>query len=339
MRSRLVPVVLSVVLPVVLVLGALGAGWGLTRSPQQRAPLAAALDALPASTGTVDYTRWDSIDGSLDDAALRGVTTRSVLVAVAGEMQQVLGWSATDLAWEAYGRTDGGAVSVLGLGSVSVQRAERSFEAIGSGLGDDDHAWQLDAGTSTSQDFAAAFGWVRVVPDRGLVIGAADQASLDAATAAVDGSAPSLLRERPVADLARRFAGVDSLLLQDRRFLCASSIDGQDGTGDQLSAALDGVGRLADPVWGGRALTDGDPQRIVFAAAFGSDDAARDQAGVRRVLTVGSFVGRSGRVADSLVDPRPSVDGTVVGFDFALTDEGEQFMTDTGPVVFAGCAP
>lgn len=336
MRSALLAAPASLI-----VMGAaLGAGWAVSSGAEDRAAVVSALDALPATTGTVDFTRWTDIDGPLDDAGLRGLTTRSVVAVLDTEMRAVLGWSATDLEWESYGRLDDGAVTALGLGDVTVRRAEKSFAAIGSPV--DERTWHLDAvDAGVSSDFLSTFAWVRVVPDRELVLGAADRVSLERATAAIEGREPSLLDVRSVAGLAGRLGGATSVLLQDDRFLCTSSAIGADDQAArrQLAAALGPDDRLADPVWGARGLVEGEPQRLVFAAAFGSDDVAREQGRIRQTLTEGPFIGRSGQVAESLRDVRTDVGDGVVSFDFTLTPQGEQFMTDTGPVVFAGCAP
>lgn len=334
MRSRLLVVPASLI----VLAAALGAGWIVSNGAEDRGPIVSALDALPATTVTVDFTGWADIDRPLDDAGLRGLTTRSVVAVLDVEMREVLGWSATDLDWETYGRLDGGAVTALGLGDVSVRRAEEAFAAIGSAV--DTHTWRLDSDADVSRDFLSTFAWVRVVPGRELVLAAADRASLDRATAVVGGREPSLLDVRAVAGLAGRLDGATSALLQNARFLCTSStIDADDETGRrQLAAALGPDGRLTDPVWGARGLFEAEPQRLVFATVFASDAVAREQGRVRQALTVGPFVGRSGQVTDSLRDVRTEIDGGVVSFDFTLTPEGEQFMTDTGPVVFAGCA-
>ncbi len=127
-RSRLLWVPVSLV----LVAGALGAGWAVSQGAQQRSSLAAAFDALPASTFTIDYTSWSDIEGSLDDAGLAGLTTRSVMAPLDAEMQDVLGWATSELDWEVYGRIDLGAISALGLGEISAERVRDSFAEMGS---------------------------------------------------------------------------------------------------------------------------------------------------------------------------------------------------------------
>lgn len=336
MRHRLIVAPLAVV----ILAAGLGAGWAASKGAEQRVPLAAALDAMPVTTSTVDFTDWSGIEGSLDEVALDGLTIRSVLAPLDAQMRDLLGWSVRDLAWEAYGRTDGGAITALGLGDVTVERAERSFAALGSAVDGASHEYRLAGDSAGSAEFASTFAWVGVVADRDLVLAAPDRDSLDAAMTAASEGGRSLLGVRAVAELAAPLRGATSVLLQDRQFLCLSSVidPADEAAGRQLAVAL-GASRLADPTWGARAVVDGAPQRIVFAVALRSDAVARDQAGVRTALASGPFIGRSGQVNDSLRDLRSTVSGTVVSLDFALTPEGELFMTDTGPVVFAGCAP
>jgi len=333
-RSRF----LAVPVALMVLAAGLSTGWVVSRGATDRASFASALDALPATTATVDYTRWSDISGPLDDAGLRGLTTRSVIAVLDTEMVDMLGWSATELAWEAYGRTDGGAITALGLGDVSVQQAKRSFAAIGSAAGT--NTWQLNDDADLSIDFVSTFAWVRVVADHELVLAAPDRASLEAATDAVTGRERSLLDVRAVAAVAGRLGTATSVLVQNRQFLCLSSqIPSDDEAGlRQLAAALGPDDQLVDPAWGARGLFEGDPQRIEFAVAFDSDAVARDQTRVRQALTTGPFIGRSGQVADSLRDINSTTADGVVSFASSLMPEGEEFMTDTGPVVFAGCA-
>ncbi|MGA8852125.1 MAG: hypothetical protein WB508_10445 [Aeromicrobium sp.] len=329
-----------VTVSLVLVAGALGAGWAVSQGAQQRSSLATAFDALPASTFTIDYTSWSDIEGSLDDAGLAGLTTRSVVAPLDAEMQDVLGWATSELDWEVYGRIDGGAISALGLGEISAELVRDSFAEKGSVVDGDPRVFQLDDDADVSRDFASTFKWVRVVPERHLVLAAEDQRSLDAATAVVVGGDRSLLNVRMLAALADRFDAATSALLLTRQLFCRdSTIEPDSAEERQLAAVLGSSGRLADADWGGRAIFAGDPQRIIFAAAFGSDAVAREQLRVRRPLTSGPFVGRDGQVADSLRDLRAAESDGVVSFDFALTPSSEQFMTVTGPVLFAGCAP
>jgi hypothetical protein len=323
------------VLCAVLVVAGLGGAWAISDGPEDRAALADALDVLPASTLTVDFTDWTGIDVSPAEAALSGLTTRSAVASLEDEMSALLGWSPADLAWEAHGRTGTGAVTALGLGDVSPERAARSFAAIGTA---DDGTYRLDE-TAASADFASTFAWVRVVADRGVLLAATDEDTLAAAFDVVQVRSPSLLSVRGVGALAERLVGSDSVLLQERRVLCpAASVPVDDVTAARQLAAALGPVRLAEARWGARALLDGTPQRIVFASAFDSAAVARRQGPLRAGLASGPFIGRTGAVGDSLRDLRTSVDGAVVSLDFSLTPDGEQFMTDTGPVVFAGCA-
>ena len=271
--------------------------------------------------------------------ALAGLTTRSVVAPLDAEMRDVLGWATAELDWEVYGRIDAGAISAFGLGAISAGRVRESFAEVGSVVDGDPNAFQLDSDAGVSRDFASTFGWVRVVPERHLVLAAEDRRSLDAATAVVSGDDRSLLNVRMLADLADRFDGATSAVLLTGQLLCReSAIDPDSAEGRQLAAVLGSSGSLADPEWGGRAIFAGDPQRIIFATAFESDAVAREQIRVREQLTSGTFVGRSGQVADSLRDLRAAESAGVVSFDFALTPSAEQFMTETGPVLFAGCA-
>lgn|GEM_PF-6409860 len=323
------------VVSVLLILGSVGGAWAFTRGGDRRDAVAAAVDAAPLGSGTVDVTVWSRLPASIDQAALQDLTTRSVVAPLADEIDDRLGWSPAALAWESFVRTPEGPLLVLGLGTLDPAQVDQAWSRVGERDGD---GWVLKDGGGTSSDFADTFRHVRVLRDRSLLVAAPDERALRLGVSTVRGRTRSLLADRGVADLVRQALGRDSVMIQAREALCAD----QSRLDDDETVALRRVerrhGRLADPTWGLRALGTRPDRRYLFATAFTDPGVAREQLDVRRALTTGSFIGRSGTVQESLRDARAQADGSVVVLDLAPTADAEDYMAAVGPVAFSGCA-
>ncbi len=349
LRLAVAPVVaLAVVLSVAV--------WASGREPDGRAPLAAAFDALPSGTVVAGFTDWASLrdgvgaeastDAELravlrDDASLRDLTTRSVLGGVVEQMDDLYGWSAADLQWESYGRAQAGAVMVARLSDdVSLDDVRSAWSSLGYQRVDG--VWTLgqQGRTAVGPELAATLGHVALVPGRRLVV-AADSAEYVRTTLdVIDGRRDSALSIRPLADVTRSLAGSDSAVVQSRAFGCrATSLDalGADVQA-QAAAALDRVAPLVAPTVTGRGLADGSPsQTIRFVSAFDSPAQARAQGQVRSALASGPFIGRSGRIEDSLVLRDVTAEGSVATLTFALDPDRGAYMSGEGPLLFASC--
>ena len=346
-----------VVAPLVAIALAVAIGsWAPGREPDRRSSLAAALDALPAATLVAGFTDWAAIRTGLgvgdastragrqtlgDEAALRDLATRSVLGGVIIDMHAAYGWSAADLEWEAYGQSRSGAVMVARLAdSVSIGDVEDRLRELGYRR--DADTWTIDAAGSTAvgPELARTLGRLAIVPGRRLVV-AGDRASvIPDVLATIRGDEPSSLSVRPLADVARALGGSDTAVLQSGEFGCrATSFDGLGpDVRAQADAALARAGTLRSPTVTGRGLVDGDRrQSLRFAAAFDSPATAADQLRVRTALTTGPFVGRPGRVEDTLDLVRSSVAGSVATLRFDLDPDRGAFMSGEGALLFAGC--
>jgi hypothetical protein len=157
----------------------------------------------------------------------------------------------------------------------------------------------------------------------------------------IDGDAPSLLSVRSAADVASVLVGADSTLLQTGGFACQSTslADAGADVQAQARAAIDRAGALRSPRYAGRALDAGSKrtETMRFALGFGSPGAAADQVGVRKALTTGPFIGRSGRVEESLVLRSATVRGSTAVLRFRHDPDSTAYMTGDGPLLFAGC--
>lgn len=355
--TRARPLVRVVVVPLVAIALAAAVGsWASGREPDTRSSLTAALDSLPRATLVAGFTDWAAIRAELDlgtastasaraaltdDASLRDLTTRSVLGGIIEAMDATYGWSAADLDWESYGRAPSGAAMVARFAdSVSIDNLERRLAALGyvrNGT-----VWTLSAESNTEigPELAATLGNLAFDPGRRLVVAADRPGYVTTVLAVVRGADPSALSVRPLADVAMALAGSDTAVVQSGGFACrATSLDalGADVLA-QADAAVARAGALRSPTFTGRGLVDG-PRRqtIRFAAAFDSPSDAVDQARVRAALSSGPFIGRTGRIEDSLILRDATTSGSIVTLAFALDPDRAAYMSGEGPALFAGC--
>jgi hypothetical protein len=346
-----------VLAPLLVVAGAVAVGTQASgREPDTRSSLTSALDSLPGGTLVAGFTDWSAVRDDLglrsvstsaartvldERGSLRDLTTRSVLGGVVDDMHRVYGWSAADLDWEVYGQAPEGAAMVARLDrSISIDDVERRLRTIGYDRRGD--TWTItEAGaTKIGPELAATLGQLAIDPRRRVVV-AADRADyLPAVLAVIRGEEPSALSVRPLADVATSLAGSETVLLQSGPFACrATALDdlGPDVVA-QARAAVARAGALATPTFTGRGLVAGSPtQSIRFAAVFGSPARAADQVRVRTALSTGPFIGRSGRVEDSLDLVEAFQTGSVAVLQFAVAPDAGAFMTGEGPALFAGC--
>ncbi|MCW2768573.1 MAG: hypothetical protein JWR27_6 [Aeromicrobium sp.] len=351
------PAVRAVLVPLLVLALALGtAWWASARDADTRSSLTSGLDALPAGTQVAGFTDWAAIRSALglgrastaagraaltDDATLRDLTTRSVIGQAIDEMHRLYGWSAADLDWETYGRATAGSAMVARLsGSVSLDAVKTRLSKLGYTRSGD--TWTLSSAgrAAVGPDLASALGFLAVL-DRERVVVATDRpAYVPVVVGTIRGDRESLLSVRPAADVASSLAGSDAAVVQGPGFGCsATSLAGKgaDVTA-QAAAALARAGRLQEPTFTGRGLVEGDPdQTITFASAFPSPAVAADQARVRAVLARGPFIGRTGRIEDSLTGLEAGAQGSVTTLRFTLDPDRGTYMTGEGPLLFASC--
>ncbi|MET1038955.1 MAG: hypothetical protein ABW075_11815 [Aeromicrobium sp.] len=346
-----------VLAPVVVVALALAIGsWASSREPDTRSSLTSALAALPADTLVAGFTDWAAVrervgvgavssapvrEALADAASLRDLTTRSVLGGVIADMHEAYGWSAADLEWESYGQASSGAAMVARFtDAVEIDEIEDRLGELGYTR--DGDVWTIDEAGSTTVGprLAQTLGHLAFVPGRRLVVAADRPGFVPAVLAAVRGSAPSALSVRPLADIAAALAGSDTALLQAPGFGCraTSLADLGPDVQAQAGAALARAGDLVTPAFTGRGLVDGArSQSIRFVSAFGSPAEAADQLRVREALATGPFIGRTGRVEDTLDLADASTSGSVISLRFRLDPDRGAFMSGEGPVLFASC--
>lgn len=354
LRLGLVTVLVPLIAIVLAVVG--GRQAGESAAGDARSSLTVGFDSLPADTQIAGFTDWSRIRRLLevdeprnaaerselvDGASLRDLSTRSVIGPYAEEMHNAYGWSAADLLWEAYGQGQASATMVARLDD-SVSRATIRSNLTKLGYVRDGRVWSIRADTSAvSSDLASTLGAIALVPDRDLVIAASEAAQVSEVLGTIDRDTPSLLSVRSAADVTRALAGADSVLVQAGPSACRSTtLETQDAEVlSQARAALGRADALVEPEFAGRALDGGTRSSEVMRFAFGfrSPSIAAQQAKTRASLAVGPFIGRSGRVEDSLVPLSSTARGSTAVLRFRHDPDSTAYMTGEGPLLFAGC--
>lgn len=356
MRLR---VVLASVLAPLLVVGVALAGgfWASGRDADSRSSLTAALDALPADTLVSGFTDWSLIRRHLDlgrastaaaraalndDASLRDLTTRSVIGRSVEEMHRSFGWSAAEVDWEAYGQaTDGSALVAHLDDSLSLATVRAGLRELGYVR--DGRIWSIENSTDVkvSDDLVGVFGAVSILPRQRLLVAADRSTYVSTVLQVIDRKEPSLLSVRRAADIATSLVGTDSALLQRGDVACdATSL--KDKSADvkaQGRAAVERAGRLESVDFAGRGLTDMSAKRqsVRFAMSFDSPQQAAQQLRMRLQLTTGPFIGREGSIEDSLTLTGSTTEGSTATLRFDHPTGSVDYMTGTGPLLFAGC--
>jgi hypothetical protein len=331
---------------VVVIAAALGIGWSSPRvlDADARPDLSAALATLPTDVRTVGFTDWPAIrDGvGAGEASSRDLVTRSVVAGQADVLEEVLGWSPSDVDWEVYAQTNqADHVTVRLTRSVSFDRIRTKLRA--SGYRESGRLWTLAEDSVASKGLTDIETVVALVPRQRLVVLTSAPAPARTVLRVIDGDARSLAGVRAAADTAEALAGNDTVLLQSGRDACKDTAVVNDPDAErQARTALQRAGSLAPYVYSGRALRDEGgsgfgAQHVVFAMTFASPATAWNQAAVRTELATGPFIGRQGRISETLRDPDVRVHDSTLRMAFDHDPDTDVFMTGTGPVLFASC--
>jgi hypothetical protein len=354
MRLRFV---LSWVLAPLLVIGAALAGgyWVSGRVGDTRSSLTSALDSLPADTLVAGFTDWANIRDRLDvgdastaagratlndDAALRDLSTRSVIGRFVEEMHTSFGWSAADLEWEVFGQAADGAAMVGRFdSSVSLSDVRGALRKLG--YTQDGRVWSSSQSTPTTGDLSSALASIAIVPGKRLVVAADRPSYVMTVLQTVDRDEPSLLSVKPASQVAEALAGSDAALVQSGPFACSgATLEKQSADVQaQAAAATARAGDLAEFSFAGRGLTDvsTDKQQLRFAMGFDSPSQAAAQLATRKALARGAFIGGSGRVEDSLQLTESRVEGATATLQFDHDPVSATYLGGLGPLLFASC--
>lgn len=331
---------------VVVIAAALGAGWssGRVLEADARPDLTAALDTLPVDVRTVGFTDWSAIraGAGAEEASTRDLATRSVIQEQADVLDDVLGWSLSDVDWEVYAQTNLADHATLRLRR-AVSFADVRTKLRASGYTRDGRLWTLPEGELAGKGLTDLETVVALVPRKRLVVLTSAPAPARKVLRVIDGDTRSLAGVRAAAGTAQALAGNDTVLLQSGRDGCKDSAVANDPDAEQQARTAEArAGALRPYVYSGRALRDEGgsgfgAQRVVFAMTFGSPATASDQAAVREALATGPFIGRQGRISETLRDADVRVEDSTVRMAFDHDPDTDVFMTGVGPVLFASC--
>ncbi len=354
MASQATKPVVYVVSLLVMAL-AVSIGWfAASLRPDARPALTSALDVLPARTTVVGFTDWAQIRDHLglgdvdtrrerssltNDASARDVASRSLLRRDVEPMHDVLGWSAADVEWEVFGQDQIGAASVVRLdGTISFDDVRDRLAAAGyARVG---ATWRA---TEESHRLPSILTNVALVPRHRLIVMSDQPKQIPDVLDVIAKRAPSLAGGRAAADTAHALAGSDSVILQGGTLACTTTgVAGEAEVQRQARTAIERVGALAPYRFSGRGLVDRggsgfSAQHVVFAMTFDSAVEASEQADVRGRLATGPFIGRTGSTEETLRLRSAGADESTVRLDFAHDPDTVDFMTGTGPVLFASC--
>lgn len=342
----------TTVIPIIVMIAVSAGGWAVSRtSHDSRTPMSQALEYLPSDTRVAGFTDWaqirdivgfdkdsDGTESLIGLAFERDLSARSVL----GDFNEILepsfGWSVADLAWEAYGQATDGSVLVAGMsGDLDADTVAGTLDSIG--YSEADGIWSANPakvapGVSRSMANIAVVeaSHLLVMSDdkaylRGVLRGHRDRDSLGAVTAARQAAAP--------------LVGAPSALLEVGKDACKSAgfADQPEETRARARNTVEPLGTLAQVSYAGRAVFDaaGD-QRLRFSMQFASAPEAGAQLELRRQLTTGDFIGRTGTLDEVLKLRTSRTDGSTAVLDFDFDRTKGSFMSGAGPILFAACA-
>ncbi len=332
---------------------AVASGWTISRTAgDSRGHLTQALDALPANTRIAGFTDWAKIRAALgvdasspghelaDKAFTRGVSDRSVLADAALPMSDAFGWSIADLDWEAYGQAVGGSVSAAGMGS----RLDRTFVERGlkkAKYVETDGIWSANVSSTVDGGGALPATVTNAVVFDGLVYFSSRRDYLADVVAVRRNHGPTLAGVVTARQTAGPLRGAVSAYLADGKDECGSSgfADQDESVHNQARNAVQPYGALRAYRYAGRAIfDDGGANRLTFSMTFDSGATASRQAALRSHLTTGQFIGRVGSIEDVLTLSSTHSDGPTVSLDVQFNGAYSDFMTGTGPVLFAACS-
>jgi hypothetical protein len=355
-QMRLRFVLSWIVAPLLVIGAALTGGYLVSNSAgDARAPLASALDTLPADSQVAGFTDWSAIRQHLDlgrattaadraalndDASLLDLSTRSVIGRSIEEMHDSYGWSAADLDWEVYGQAGDGAAMVARFDdSISLSDVRGVLRKLG--YQQDGRVWNATASSPIDGELSATLASVAIVPGQRLVVAADRETYVRTVLQVIDGDEPSLLSVRPASEVAQALVGTDSAFLQSSGVACAAtSVEKQSADVlAQARAAVARAGELADVTFAGRGLTSdsADKQQIRFAMGFDSPSDAASQLKTRKTLARGTLIGGNGRIEDSLQLTGARVNGSTATLRFDHDPDSAAYMAGVGPLLFASC--
>ena len=330
-----------------------------------RTPLVQALDAVPAEDGTLSVTDWAQVRAELDldpaaaaeESGLRRLSGEgfgtdliagSLLVASVQPMQREYGWSVVGADWEAYAQSRSGAVGVVALGDIDVERVLDGLRAVGYREPADD----ADAGTvwlggpdvvaGTDPTLTPQLGYIAVLADEGLVVLSDAERYAARTVAAIRGDQPALGDDPAVTAVALRLGEPPAAVAHTGERGCTVTSLAEASRQDQQLAE-----RLAADA-GGLAGYSAIGLGLQVAAASSTLDVvmrfegvaeATDQLAVRTALTRGDAPAQGGTWEERFAVESATAEDSSVVLRLRAPERDAQLLSDlgTGGLLFASC--
>ena len=282
-------------------------------------------------------SRAGQVQGFLDKAFDRDLSSTSALVQSAGTLQQQYGFSPASASWELFSQSKQGAVVILQMpDSTDFDGLESRLADLGyTRPSDSDGVW-LGGETllpTISSDLTPELQYVALDADRHLVLTSDNAGYLKSAVAGSDGGGPE---------------GLDAVVAASGEPLSASVYDGDytctalamsqaDPSEQQQATELVQAAGKVNPIDAfAMSAQPGGHVRVVMG--FENDDQARANADSRAALASGAAPGQGGDFADRFTLGKVEADGSLVTMDLKPVP-GAYVLSDlsSGPVLFATC--
>lgn len=333
-------------------------GWAFSQTrSDSRTSLAQALDTAPADARVAGFTDWAGIrrvlgfakirsaidrNSLVDNSFKRNFSGRSVMQPLADQMHEAYGWSIADLRWEMFAQGTSGEVLSAGLdGGLRSSTVTKGLTSLGYRRSDGIWAITTDALSSALPGFPSAFTYAAYYPRQKLILFSDTLAYLQRIVTMHRDNGRTLAGVAAARMTAAPLVGSLSAVISDDIASCeATGLSGEPAdVRAQARNLVAPLGKLSAYSYAGRAIfDDGDDAHLRFTMAFGTAAKASHQLALRRQLTKGPFIGRTGRLQDVLRLRSTSLDGPVASLDFGFDADKAAFMNGQGPLLFTACS-
>lgn len=318
-----------------------------------------ALRMVPAATQRVGFTDWAAarritgiartadpaeIDRLVDESYDRDLSAASVMTGGADAQQELLGFSAGTVAWEAFAQSPEGSALVVRLADeVDTDDVRAALAASGYDKpASDDGVWQggIDLVAGLDPDLGQQFQHVAVLDDQHAVVASDEVPHVERAARAARGDGESLAEADDTDGLSGSVGEpVVSAVLWSRDFACEDLALSRGAPEDEQrgAAVIEAAGGVS-PL-DGLLMARLAGSSLVVVERYEEERQARADLAARARLAVGEAVGRAGSYADDFELTASRTDGANVVL-MLRAREGNSFLLSAlsnGPVVFAAC--
>ena len=348
----------TTVLPIITIVLIMTGGWAFSQTrSDSRSDLAQALDSIPADTGVAGFTDWAGIRKTLgfgdvrskvdrtsviDSSFKRNFSARSIMQGFTEEMQSSYGWSIVDTRWEMYAQSSKGAFLSVGLNdglkssTVTAGLKKMGYRKV-------DGLWSIPTDTLSGliPNLPNTFLRAAYFPREKLIYFGDNTPFMQSVVKVHTSHGRTLAGVAAARMTAQPLNGSLSAVVSNRTESCeATGLSGQPAdVRTQAANIVSPFGKLSSYRYAGRAIfDDGDDSHLTFSMAFDTAARASSQLELRRQLTTGPFLGRTGQLQEVLQLRSTHTDGPAAWLDFGFDADKASFMNGDGPLLFAACS-